>query len=61
MSKTIKVEVKNVYGKETIYPSCEYAKIFASLVGQKTLTRGDILKIKQLGYNVEVVSAEVEL
>lgn len=55
----IKVEVKNVYGNETIYPACEKAKIFASFKGQKTLTHNDIAKIKDLGYTIEVVQKEL--
>lgn len=55
MNNTIKVEIKNVYGKETVYPACPQAEIFASLVGQKTLTGQDIAKIKSLGYTIEVV------
>ena len=59
--KQIKVEIKNVYGKETIYPACEQAQIFAELVGQKTLTKGDIIKIKRLGYEIEVIQNAVKL
>lgn len=51
----IQVSIKSVYGKETIYPVCEKAKIFASLVEQSTLTRTDISRIKALGFVVEVV------
>lgn len=57
----IKVEMRSVYGSQTIYPICDKAKIFASLVGQKTLTYGDIAKIKALGYDVEVVQDVVKL
>ena len=53
---TIKVQIKNVYGRELIYGACEKAKIFAHLVGQQTLTRENIKSIKALGYAVEVVS-----
>lgn len=58
---TIKVRIRNVYGNEAIYPACEAAKVFAELVGQKTLTRRDIEKIKRLGYTVEVVTDQVTL
>lgn len=51
----IQVSIKSVYGQEKIYPVCKNAKLFAELVGQKTLTRSDISKIKMLGYEVEVV------
>lgn len=50
----IQVQVKTIYGNKTIYPICEKAKIFASMVGQKTLTMQDVEHIKKLGYTVEV-------
>lgn len=48
----ITIEVKNVYGKQTIYPACEKSEIFASMLGQKTLTTSDLTKIKSLGFEV---------
>ena len=63
----IKVEIKRIYGKDLIYPVCEKAKLFASLIGQKTLGEiseynyantsvpPHIKSIKKLGYSVEVV------
>lgn len=52
----MQVTVKNVYGKETIYPFCTVAQRFADLLGTKTLTMGAIEKIRGLGYVVEVVN-----
>ena len=52
----IQVSIKQVYGKETIYPACKQAKLFADLAKQTTLTMREISFIKQLGYEVEVVS-----
>lgn len=57
----ITVEIKNVYGNTTIYPVCEKAKIFASMVGQKTLTSRDIEHIKKLGFEVEVQQKTIHL
>jgi hypothetical protein len=51
----IQVKIKNNYGNEAIYPACEKSSIFAELIGQKTLTRRDLDKIKKLGYEVQVV------
>ena len=59
--KVIKVEIKNVFGTEKIYPLCEDAKLFASMKSQATLTRADIAIIKNLGYSVEVISKIVTL
>lgn len=57
----ITVEIKSVYGTQTIYPVCNKAKLFASMVGQKTLTMANIGWIKQLGYEVEVIQAVLKL
>lgn len=57
----IQVQLKNVYGNTTIYPICDKAKLFAALVGQKTLTARDIKHIKDLGYSVDVIQETVSL
>lgn len=54
MERSITVRIKNVYGNEMIYPVSEGAKLFASLIGTKTLSMDAITKIKQLGYSIIV-------
>ena len=55
------VTIKNVYGKEMIYPGNSVAQIFADIARQTTLSR-DTLKLAQaLGYKVEVKQVELEL
>jgi len=51
---TITVEIKNVYGNETIYPVCDTAKKLAKLTGNKTLTLAAIQTIKELGYTIAI-------
>lgn len=58
---SIQVLIKSVYGVERIYPVCTKAKVLARLVGQATLTRADIVKIKELGFEIFVVAEPVEL
>lgn len=58
---SITVEIKNVYGNESIYPMCEKAKTFATMLRQKTLTTQDIKHIKALGFSVEVFQPKVVL
>ena len=60
VEKTINVTIKSVYGKETIYPACENAKIFARLSNCKTLTASTIADINALGYTVTVLPAEAK-
>jgi histone H3/H4 len=55
----IKVEVKQVYGNQMIYPVCDSAKTFAALAGKKTLSVDDIKKIRSLGFTVEQVQSIV--
>jgi hypothetical protein len=48
------VEIKSVYGNETIYPMNEQGKTFAKISGTKTLSRRAIENIKALGFIIEV-------
>jgi|TARA_E500000331_G_scaffold347203_1_gene387083 hypothetical protein len=57
--KTIKVQLRNVYGNELIYPMCQDAQRFARLTQTKTLHRDDIATIKSLGFTVETVAKEL--
>jgi hypothetical protein len=55
----LEVEIKNVYGKELVYPICETANKFARLIGKKTFTSEDIANIKTLGYQFQVVTKTI--
>lgn len=57
----IRVEIKTLYGVERIYPVNKQGQIFASMLGQKTLSRDNIDCIKALGFTIEVVVSEVKL
>jgi hypothetical protein len=50
------IEIKNVYGVQTVYPVCDQAKFFAALAGTKTLTAQAVRLIKQRGYILRVVN-----
>ena len=50
--KTFTVEIRDVYGKQTVYPVCDTAKKFAALTGCKTLTDSTLLQINSLGYKM---------
>ena len=57
--QTIKVQVRNVFGNDLIYPMCMDSKRFTELTQTKTLTRDDIKTIKALGFTVDVVAQEL--
>jgi hypothetical protein len=54
MSKTITVQIRSVYGRETVYPACPDAVRFAELAGAMTLTPKSLRLIEALGYTIEV-------
>jgi len=45
----IKVKVKDVYGKTTIYPANEAAETLAAIAGTKTLTPATLELAEKLG------------
>lgn len=53
-----KVEVRNVFGNEMIYPANFEAERFAAIAGKKTLSRTDLMNIKALGFAVEEVATK---
>ena len=55
----VKVQVKNVYGVERIYPVNGTAIFLTSLTRKKTLDRDEIEVIKKLGYLVQVVADQI--
>ena len=48
----ITVEVRSVYGRDTIYPADDAARAFARIAGTTTLTRDAIREIARLGYTI---------
>ena len=54
MHQTITVQVRQVYGNETIYPACKVSVFFAALAGTKTLTQDALRLIRAQGIEIEV-------
>jgi hypothetical protein len=46
----LEVEVKNLYGRDVVYPVCEKSQLLTRLSGNRTLTSEAIAVIKRLGY-----------
>jgi len=55
------VTIKNVYGKEMIYPANNVAQIFADIARQTTLSRETLKHAQSLGYKIDVVQKELVL
>ena len=53
MKQSIFCIIKNVYGKELIYPNCETSKAFARIAGTKTLSIDNLKNIGAIGFYVE--------
>lgn len=49
----ITVRIANVYGKPTVYPVCEKAKLFTTLTGKKTLSGADCRIMRELGVKID--------
>ncbi len=54
MHNRIVVEVRDQYGRATIYPVCETAKKFAQIADTRTITQRALRVIQSLGYSVTV-------
>ncbi len=52
--RTLYITIKQVYGKDTIYPSCDDSNVFCSMLSRKTLTESDMRHIRTLGYTFEI-------
>lgn len=55
MAKTITVSVRNVYGRDTLYPACPDSLFFCRLAGTKTVTEDMLRLIRAEGYEVNKV------
>jgi hypothetical protein len=57
MKTEINVQIKSVYGNELVYPACETASAFASLLKTKTFDDRSLEIIKSLGFEINYVPA----
>lgn len=54
--KVIEIEVRSVYGKDSIYPVNDAARTLARIAGKKTLSAADIQNANALGLEVVEVN-----
>jgi hypothetical protein len=57
----IEINFREVYGDEKAYPVCETARLFAEMLGTKTLTPNALRYIDRLGYEIRAVGKRGEL
>jgi hypothetical protein len=55
------VLIKDIYGKQTIYPTNKVAHLLAEIAGTKTLTQRTIDTAKEMGITFEVELGRIEL
>jgi hypothetical protein len=59
MNQTIRVSVRQVYGRETLYPACKTALFYCRLAGTKTLTEDMVRLIRAQGITIEVEAPSI--
>ena len=59
--RVVSLQVRFAYGQMRVYPVNETARLFARLIGTKTLSAGDLLVIEALGYRLEYVPMSMSL
>ena len=55
----ITVQVRNVYGKEMVYPHDDTASLFAQLLQVKTFNAMQVKTIRALGYAIRVGAGQL--
>jgi hypothetical protein len=55
----LKVQIKQVYGNELVYPVCDQSIILSKLLNSKTFTKRHIDYLKQLNYQFEITSQSI--
>ena len=58
-NKEIILELKNVYGKDLIYPSCHIANAMIKLKNAKTFTKNDLNVFKALGLVIKWKASQI--
>lgn len=56
---TLKLQVKQVYGKVRIYPMNPAAEKLLGIMGRKTFTEEEVQTLKEIGFTLEWVPVSV--
>lgn len=57
----LEVQLRQVYGRDLVYPVNATAKACAELVGRKTLLDIDLKRLQALGFKVEWIPSSLDL
>ena len=57
----ITIELRSVYGEWRAYPACSDSRVFANMLGTKTLTDTALMHIRRLGYAIETLHPQVSM
>ena len=49
----IEIEIRDIYGEAKAYPANDKAKLFAEMLGTKTLTHRNLCLIERLGFEIQ--------
>lgn len=55
---TVRIELRDQYGKQVAHPVCDNAKAFADIAGTKILTDMTLMRIAALGYTIITTQRE---
>tara|TARA_R100001086_G_scaffold59237_1_gene27124 strand:- start:98 stop:280 length:183 start_codon:yes stop_codon:yes gene_type:complete len=58
---TVEVTIKQVYGKELIYPANKNAERFANIAGTRTLSASVLQNAKALGFEITVSAPQLSI
>ncbi len=56
---TLKLQVKQVYGRDRVYPMNETAAAVARLMGRKTFTPAEVDTLREIGFTLEWIPVSV--
>ena len=59
MAQKIVVSIRNVYGRQAVYPACPTSAFFAALAGTTILTYEALRLIRAQGYEVVVETPKI--
>jgi orotidine-5'-phosphate decarboxylase len=60
-NESLIVTIKNVYGKDMVYPANSVAQIFADIARQTTLSSTVLKQAQALGYKIEIQQQTLEI